>query len=140
MSELVITNLGRIGSPVLRYRTGDLVRPVWQHERVNRFVLLDGGILGRVDDMLVIRGVNVFPSSLDHILRSFPEVVEYRTLLRQAEAMDYLVVEVEDRLENPGRIAEELRLRLGLKVDVNLVPLGSLPRFEGKAARVFDER
>jgi phenylacetate-CoA ligase len=73
-------------------------------------------------------------------LRSFPEVVEYRALLRQASAMDYLVVEVEDRLESPERIAEELQLRLGLKIDVNLVPLGSLPRFEGKGKRFFDER
>ncbi len=140
LAELVLTNLGRIGSPVIRYRTGDLVRPVWQFEGPNRFVLLDGGILGRVDDMHVIRGVNIFPSSIDHILRSFPEVVEYRTVVRQAAAMDYLVVEVEDRLECPERIAEELRLRLGLKIDVNLAPLGSLPRFEGKGKRFFDER
>jgi phenylacetate-CoA ligase len=140
LSELVLTNLGRIGSPVIRYRTGDLVRPMWQFEGPNRFVLLDGGILGRVDDMHVIRGVNIFPSSIDHILRSFPEVVEYRTIVRQAAAMDYLVVEVEDRLECPERIAEELRLRLGLKVDVNLAPRGSLPRFEGKGKRFFDER
>ncbi len=140
LSELVLTNLGRIGSPVLRYRTGDLVRPTWQFEGPNRFVLLDGGILGRSDDMHVIRGVNIFPSSIDHILRSFPEVVEYRTVIRQEAAMDYLVVEVEDRLECPERIAEELRLRLGLKIDVNLAPLGSLPRFEGKGKRFFDER
>ncbi len=140
LSELVLTNLGRIGCPVLRYRTGDLVRPLWQHEGPNRFVLLDGGILGRADDMLVIRGVNVFPSSLDHILRSFPEVVEYRIIVRQAAAMDYLVVEVEDRLECSDRIAEELQLRLGLTIDVHLVPLGSLPRFEGKGKRLIDER
>ncbi len=140
LSELVLTNLGRIGCPVLRYRTGDLVRPQWQFEGPNRFVLLDGGILGRSDDMHVIRGVNIFPSSIDHILRSFPEVVEYRTIIRQAAAMDYLVVEVEDRLESPDRIAEELQLRLGLKIDVTLVPLGSLPRFEGKGKRFFDER
>ena len=69
---------------MIRYRTGDLVRPVWQHEGPNRFVLLDGGIVGRVDDMLVIRGVNIFPSSIDQILRSFPEVVEYRTIVRKA--------------------------------------------------------
>ncbi len=140
LSELVLTNLGRIGSPVLRYRTGDLVRPVWQFEGANRFVLLEGGVLGRADDMHVIRGVNVFPSSIDHVLRSFPEVVEYRTFVRRASAMDYLVVEVEDRLENAERIAEELQLRLGLRIDVILVPLGSLPRFEGKGKRFFDER
>jgi phenylacetate-CoA ligase len=140
LSELVLTNLGRIGGPVIRYRTGDLVRPIWQHEEPNRFVLLDGGILGRADDMFVIRGVNIFPSSLDHILRSFPEVVEYRMIVRKNAAMDYLLIEVEDRLENADRIEEELQLRLGLKIEVSLVPLGSLPRFEGKGKRFIDER
>ncbi len=140
LSELVLTNLGRTGCPVIRYRTGDLVRPVWQHEGAQRFVLLDGGVVGRVDDMLVVRGVNIFPSSIDQILRSFPEVVEYRTTVDKTGAMDQVTVEVEDRLEEPRRIAEELRLRLGLKIDVCLVPLGSLPRFEGKGKRVIDQR
>jgi phenylacetate-CoA ligase len=140
LSELVLTALGRVGSPVIRYRTGDLVRPVWPEEGDNRFVLLEGGIVGRVDDMLVVRGVNIFPSSLDQILRSFPEVVEYRTTIDKAGAMDQVSVEVEDRLEEPARIAAELRLRLGLKVEVRLVPLGSLPRFEGKGKRVIDQR
>ncbi len=140
LSELVLTSLGRCGCPVIRYRTGDLVRPVWQFEGANRFVLLEGGVLGRSDDMQVIRGVNIFPSSIDHVLRSFPEVVEYRTFVRRSSAMDYLVVEVEDRLENADRIAQELQLRLGLRIDVVLMPLGSLPRFEGKGKRFFDER
>jgi len=61
LAELVLTTLGRAGSPVIRYRTGDLVRPTWNHRGPNRFVLLPGGVLGRADDMLVIRGVNVFP-------------------------------------------------------------------------------
>ena len=77
LAELVLTSLGRIGSPVIRYRTGDMVRFHRPVEGANRFVLLEGGIVGRVDDMLVVRGVNIFPSSLDQILRSFPEVVEY---------------------------------------------------------------
>ncbi|HTU25674.1 MAG TPA: AMP-binding protein [Pirellulales bacterium] len=140
LSELVLTNLGRVGCPVIRYRTGDLVRPIWEHESANRFVLLDGGIVGRSDDMLVVRGVNIFPSSIDQILRSFPEVVEYRTTIDKAGAMDQITVEVEDRLEEPARIAEELRLRLGLKIEVYPVPLGSLPRFEGKGKRVIDQR
>jgi phenylacetate-CoA ligase len=140
LSELVLTNLGRIGCPIIRYRTGDLVRPVWQHEAANRFVLLEGGIVGRVDDMLVVRGVNIFPSSIDQILRSFPEVIEYRTTISRAGAMDQVTVEVEDRLAEPRRIAEELRLRLGLKIEVSLVPPGSLPRFEGKGKRVIDRR
>jgi phenylacetate-CoA ligase len=140
LSELVLTTLGRAGAPVIRYRTGDLVRPNWSHSGSNRFVFLDGGVVGRADDMLIIRGVNIFPSAIDQILRSFPEVVEYRATARTLSAMDFLVVEVEDRLEQPQRIADELQLRLGLRVEVQCVPLGSLPRFEGKGRRLVDER
>ncbi len=140
LSELVLTNLGRYGSPVIRYRTGDLVRPQWPAEYANRFVLLDGGVLGRTDDMMIIRGVNVFPSAVEQILRSFPEVLEYRLRAFKVTQMDQLEIELEDRLEQPLRVAEELRLRLGLNVDVRCVTIGSLPRFEGKGQRFADER
>jgi len=140
LSELVLTSLGRPGCPVIRYRTGDLVRPTWNAPGDNRFVLLEGGVLGRADDMMVIRGINIFPSSVEQILRSFPEIVEYRMIARRDGEMDSLAVEIEDRLENPERVAKELRLRLSLKVDVQCVPLGSLPRFEGKGKRFVDER
>jgi phenylacetate-CoA ligase len=140
LSELVLTTLGRAGSPVIRYRTGDLVRPTWNSPGDCRFVLLEGGVLGRADDMLIIRGVNVFPSSVEQILRSFPEVVEYRITARKRGAMDALVIEVEDRLNEPQRIEREFQLRLGLKIDLAAVPLGSLPRFEGKGRRFVDER
>jgi phenylacetate-CoA ligase len=140
LAELVLTNLGRAGSPIIRYRTGDVVRPSWQHAGANRFVFLNGGVLSRVDDMMVIRGVNVFPSSVEQILRSFPEVIEYRMTARKVGEMDQLFVEIEDRLDEPARVANELHLRLGLKVDVQAVPLGSLPRVEGKGKRFIDER
>ncbi len=137
ISELVITSLGRSGSPVIRYRTGDVVRP---RTTDSGFVLLDGGVLGRADDMLIVRGVNIFPSSVEQILRAFPEVVEYRvTALRQG-SLDGLLVEVEDRLSDPERISRELQLRLGLKIEVRSAPLGSLPRFEGKGKRFHDQR
>jgi phenylacetate-CoA ligase len=140
LSELVLTTLGRTGSPVIRYRTGDLVRPTWNHTGDCRFVLLEGGVLGRADDMLIIRGVNVFPSSVEQILRSFPEVIEYRMTARKRGAMDALAIEVEDRLNEPQRIEKEFQLRLGLKIDLTTVPLGSLPRFEGKGRRFIDQR
>jgi phenylacetate-CoA ligase len=140
LSELVLTNLGRVGSPIVRYRTGDVVRPSWQHAGTNRFVFLPGGILSRADDMMVIRGVNVFPSSVEQILRSFPEVIEYRMTARKLGEMDHIFVEIEDRLDDPSRVAAELHLRLGLKVEVQAVPLGSLPRVEGKGKRFIDER
>ncbi len=139
-SHLVLTCLGRAGMPILRYRTGDLVKPVWSAEGENRFVLLEGGVLGRADDMMVIRGVNIFPSSVEQILHSFPEVTEFRLTARKRGEMDELVVEVEDHLQEPRRIAEELQLRLGLKVDVRLAPAMSLPRSEGKSRRFLDER
>ncbi len=140
LAELVLTNLGRLGSPVIRYRTGDLVRPTWNHGLQCRFVLLEGGIVSRADDMLIVRGVNIFPSAIEQILRGFPEVLEYRLTVYKVEQMDQLRVEIEDRLEQPQRVADELLLRLGLKVDVQCVSLGSLPRFEGKGARIIDQR
>ncbi|MCL6504307.1 MAG: phenylacetate--CoA ligase family protein [Pirellulales bacterium] len=140
LAELVLTTLGRAGAPVIRYRTGDLVRPRWQHGLPCQFVLLEGGVVGRADDMLVIRGVNVFPSAVDQILRSFPEVLEYRVTVQRRGELDHLHVEVEDRLGKPQRIADEFRVRLGLKVDVVDVPLGTLPRFEGKGRRFLDQR
>ncbi len=140
LAELVLTTLGRIGSPVIRYRTGDLVRPTWKTEGGNRFVLLDGGVLGRADDMMIIRGVNIFPSSIEQILRSFPEVIEYRMTANRAGQMDSLAIEVEDRLNKPERIAKELHLRLGLNVDVRAVATGTLPRFEAKGKRFVDQR
>lgn len=143
-AELVITTLGRTGSPVIRYRTGDLVRPVpaadgEAAERSPR-VRLEGGILGRADDMLVVRGVNVFPSAIDGIVRSFPEVVEYRVTVSSRESLDEMDVEIEDRLDDPARVAREFQIRLGLRVNVRDVPAGSLPRFEGKGRRVIDVR
>lgn len=140
LAELVITSLGRVGCPILRYRTGDLVRPVWQHDQKCRFVLLPGGVLGRSDDMMIVRGVNVFPSAIEQILRSFPEVVEYRITVRRLAEMDELEIEVEDRLAQPQRIVDELQVRLGLRVAVRCVPIGSLPRFEGKGKRFVDLR
>ena len=140
LCHLVLTSLGRPGLPIIRYRTGDLVRPAWPPSGPNRFVVLEGGVLGRADDMMIIRGVNVFPTAVENILRSFPEVVEYRMTARKQGAMDELSVEVEDHLQQPARIAEELYLRIGLRIDVTLAPPLSLPRFEGKGRRFIDQR
>jgi phenylacetate-CoA ligase len=142
--ELVITNLGRIGSPVLRYRTGD-------HVRINRdmcecgrtFVRMDGGIIGRIDQMLIVRGVNIFPSSVESIVRSFPHVQEFRVIVDRVDAMDELIIAVEVAGDNPEdvvkAIGREAALRLGLRVGVEAVAQ-PLPRFEMKASRVIDRR
>lgn len=140
LAHLVLTTLGRVGSPVIRYRTGDLVRPTWSADGAIRFVLLEGGVLGRADDMLIIRGVNVFPSAVEQILHGFPEVTEYRLTARKRGELDELAIEVEDHLNDPQRISRELQLRLGLAVEVCVAPPLSLPRFEGKGRRFLDER
>jgi len=144
-AELVITTLGRGGAPVIRYRTGDVVRASWAGPEdvaagACPWVRLDGGILGRTDDMLVVRGVNIFPGAIDDIVRGFPEVVEYRLTVSRRASLDELALEIEDRLAAPERVAEELRVRLGLRVVVAAVPIGSLPRFEGKGRRIVDRR
>ena len=90
--------------------------------------------------MVVIRGVNVFPTALEQILRDFPEIEEYRITARRDGEMDALAIEVEDQLEQPGRIADALNVRLGLNIEVTCVPLGSLPRFEAKGKRFIDHR
>lgn len=140
LAELVLTNLGRRGAPVIRYKTGDLVRPSRPTEGPCRFALLAGGVLGRADDMMIIRGVNVFPSSVEAILREFPEVEEYRLTARRRGETDVLEIDLEDRLQEPTRIGRTLQVRLGLKIEVRCVPHGSLPRFEAKARRFVDER
>jgi phenylacetate-CoA ligase len=140
LSELVLTSLGRSGAPLIRYRTGDLVRADHRGAGDNRFVFLPGGVLGRVDDMLIVRGVNVYPSAIEAILREFPEVDEFRLTASKNGEMDTVAVEVEDALESPQRIVRQLQLRLGLQVDVQSVPQGSLPRFELKGNRFIDLR
>ena len=141
ISELVLTGLGRKGWPLIRYRTGDLVRPAVSPITSDRNQFLAGGILGRADDMIVVRGVNIFPSSLENAIREFDGIGEFRvTLTRQGE-MDQLIVAVEaDDQSLPVSVAEALKRRFGLRVDVQSVPIGSLPRSEAKSRRLVDKR
>jgi len=144
VAEIVLTSLGRIGAPVIRYRTGDLVRP--RHDQGdgerdgNRFVFLEGGVLGRVDDMTTIRGVNLYPSSVEHALGVFPDIAEYRLTASRRGSLDHLALEVEAPAEQASRIAEHLRSRLGLTIEVTAVVAGTLPRFEHKGKRFVDQR
>lgn len=140
LSHLVLTNLGRVGVPVIRYETGDLVRPEWTEDSPCRFVRLTGGVVGRADDMLVVRGVNVFPSSVEEVLRRVEGVDEWRLIAEKRGEMDELAVEAEDQLAEPGRLVEALHRALGLRVEVRLVPPGSLPRTEHKSRRLIDNR
>jgi len=143
--ELVITNLGRTGSPVLRYRTGDLVEAdLSRHPSGRTWLRLRGGILGRTDDMLIIRGNNVFPSSIEAIVREFPSVAEFRIVVTRQREMLHVRLELEPQphsdtamlLEN---ITATIKQRLQFQAEVKLVPLGTLPQFEMKAKRLVRE-
>ena len=143
--ELVITNLGRVGMPVIRYRTGDQVRLVWERCECGRtFARMEGGIIGRIDDMLIVRGVNIFPSAIENIVRSFREVDEFAIEVYKRGEMDELELKVEVVGEEPEGVARavqrELERRLSLRVPVHVAPPGSLPRWELKARRVVDRR
>ena len=140
--ELVLTTLDRIGSPLIRYRTGDLVkaRPrsicaCGRHE-----LALEGGILGRSDDMVVIRGVNVYPSVVEEIVRSCAGVAEYRVEIDCRLPMAELSMEIEtvssaDPESAQSELEDAFQNTLNLRVPVRLLPPGSLPRFEMKAQR-----
>jgi phenylacetate-CoA ligase len=136
--ELVLTNLGRTGSPLIRYRTGDRVRLATGPCACGRtFRRLEGGILGRLDDMLIVRGVNVFPSAIEAIVRRFP-VEEFQIeVFRNGELDEVRVlVEVDGGDDGARRVQEGLRAGIGIRLDVTPVAPGSLPRFELKARRV----
>jgi phenylacetate-CoA ligase len=143
--ELVMTNLGRAGSPLIRYRTGDLVELETEPCPCGRtFVRLRGGILGRADDMVTVRGVNIFPSAIEGVLRAHPEVAEYRIELRRNREMDdmRIIVErapalsVEDGEALARRLADEMHRNFALRIDCTCAAPGTLPRFELKAKRL----
>ena len=139
----MITNLGRIGSPVIRYRTGDLVQAI-------DILCLRSGVhfagrrsAGRIDDMVVISGINVFSSAIENVLREFSEIEEFRieTFEQQAMRTLKLIIEpVSDQGPSAGlseKVSNRVRERIGLRPEVELVAPGSLPRFELKAKRFF---
>lgn len=142
IGELVLTNLGRWGSPVLRYRTGDLVRVDARPCPCGRcLVRLDGGILGRTDDMIHLRGNNVYPSALEAVIRRFPEVAEYRLAVDQSRSLASLCIELEPYEPAAGaglveRVERAIRDEFLFRAEVRAVSPGSLPRFEMKARRL----
>lgn len=141
--ELVLTTLGRTSSPLLRYRTGDLVRRSANTRCAcgTCDMALEGGILGRADDMVVVRGVNVYPSAIEEIMRGFSEVSEFRVHVLDERSMTELRLEIEPVAgcsDNAGlarRVEERVRAVLALRVPVAAVEHGVLPRFEMKAKR-----
>jgi phenylacetate-CoA ligase len=104
------------------------------------FLSLPGGVLGRADDMLIVRGVNVYPSALANILHRYPEVQEYRIIVTKNGAMDEIALQVECSPDLVAVLQEELHVALHLRVPIEAVEQGTLPRFELKARRVEDRR
>jgi phenylacetate-CoA ligase len=142
--ELVMTNLGRWGSPIIRYRTGDLVRPNRERCVCGRsFLRLQGGVLGRADDMIVVRGVNVFPSAIENVMREFSEIEEFKIETFVIEELREVKLTLEPRADCDSlltlndKVARRFRERLGLRPQVEVVAPGTLPRFELKARRFF---
>jgi len=128
IGELVLTTLGRHGSPLLRYRTGDLVQP-------DEDFALKGGIIGRVDDMVVVRGVNLYPGAVEEVVRSVEGIIEYEVIIEEINSMS----EVRLRAEGTGTGTDELQERLrevfSLRIPVEEVPDGTLERYEMKSKR-----
>jgi phenylacetate-CoA ligase len=132
VGELVLTPLGRAAWPLLRYRTGDLVRCSCD----SRGLLLHGGILGRADDMVVIRGVNIYPSAVEALIRQVPEIAEYQVQIETGAELLEMTIHVEtSEAASAKRLERLLNETFSLRIPVELTPSGTLPRFEMKARR-----
>lgn len=157
--ELVVTTLTREAAPLVRFRTGDLTSLNRQSCICGRSMLRMARVRARIDDMLIVRGVNVYPSEIENILLKQEELTpNYQLVLRREKALDELCVQVEVKKESligelnertdektqvlqlQERIAQLLKETLGLTSMVELAPPGSISRSEGKACRLIDLR
>jgi phenylacetate-CoA ligase len=141
--ELILTTLGRVGMPLIRYRTNDLVKPDWSGKQKFTVddVAFEGGIIGRRDDMVIVRGVNLFPTAVEDIIRSFNDVAEYQVKIYEELSLTQVTLEIEasehcqDAESLAKSIENTMREAFHLRVPVMIVPSGSLPRYEMKAKR-----
>jgi phenylacetate-CoA ligase len=136
--ELVATNLGRWGMPLVRYRTGDRVELSREPCSCGSpFLKLVGGIRGRVDDMFTVRGVNLYPSQVEDIVRGYPQITEFVIEHRRVREMDEVTLLVEVAGEDPTqRLEADLRRALGVRLGCKVVQTGTLPRTELKSKRI----
>ncbi|MBQ1401005.1 MAG: phenylacetate--CoA ligase [Firmicutes bacterium] len=152
IGELVFTTLGKEGMPLIRYRTRDLCSITREKCSCGRTTARMSKILGRSDDMLIIRGVNVFPSQIETVIGRFEELtINYKILVGRENNKDTFEINVELAeglaiddirfIENlRKRVGHELRSLLGIGCDLRFLSAGSLPRSEGKAVRIEDTR
>jgi phenylacetate-CoA ligase len=145
--ELVYTTLTKEALPFLRYRTGDLASVTREPCTCGRTLARMSRVVGRTDDMLVIRGVNVFPSEIERTLLAIPELApHYQLVVARPGRLDELTVQAELRAHEEGGerlqalVEERLGRALGLSARVELATPGGLPRSEGKALRMVDRR
>jgi phenylacetate-CoA ligase len=144
--ELVLTNLGRLGSPLIRYRTNDRVRLTRERCACGRsFARMERGILGRVDDMVVVRGNSVFPAALDEVIWQVDGIAEYRAEVVETDSLSELIIQVEPKSGRDGQVLSDgvkqaVQDSLNFRAQVSAVAMGSLPRFEMKAKRFTRRR
>jgi phenylacetate-CoA ligase len=145
--ELVFTTLAKEAMPFLRYRTGDIGSLTFESCRCGRTTARIRGLRGRRDDMIIVRGVNVYPSNVEHALLSVPEVApHYQLVVERVGALDELTVQCEagdaddDRARLGDAVERVLREHLGIRVRAEVLDAGAVPRSEGKAVRVVDRR
>ena len=150
--ELVVTTLSKEGIPMLRYRTKDITKIDYEPCKCGRTFARMAKIMGRTDDMLKIRGVNVFPSQIESVLMGFEQIApHYQLVITRSNFSDHLEVKVEladsSLLENYAAleslrcsIHHNLKTVLGIETKVSLVEHKSLERFQGKAKRILDLR
>jgi len=140
VGELVFTTLTKEALPLLRYRTGDLASLTREPCACGRTFARMSRVVGRTDDMLVIRGVNVFPSEIERTLLAIPELTpHYQLVVERPGHLDELTVQVEGTADT-ACVREQLERALGLSARVEVLPPESIPRSEGKALRVLDRR
>jgi phenylacetate-CoA ligase len=144
--ELVLTTLTKEALPLIRYRTGDLVSITLDPCQCGRSTIRLTALRGRRDDMLIVRGVNVYPSQVEHVLLSVEGVApHYRVIVERTGAMDELTLECEpapgvDTADLAARVGEQLREHMGVRFEIAVLEPGTIPRSEGKAVRVVDRR
>ena len=137
VGELVLTTLGRYGSPLIRYRTGDLVRPVAVEGEGPGVFGLHGGIIGRADDMVVVRGVNLYPSAIEAVVRGLDGIGEYLVEVDERGALPEvrLIVEILEGQSVESELEARLRAVFSMRIPVRAVRPGELPGHEVKAKR-----
>ncbi len=147
--ELVLTNLERRANPFLRYRTRDIVKVADGECPCGRtFFSLEGSVLGRLDDMKKIRGIIVYPSKIEEIVRRFKEVDEFQIVFKRVHELDEILVKIDPAPDmDPGsyeglrnRMEKALQMGLSIRASVEILEHGILPRWDHKAKRVVDER